>query len=222
MNKKLVVISLFLLLFLIGCVNKQPAQAVEEIENETKPSEVEPGTCTGKWICISSNVKAFQDENCELSNRTTCKKICQDGVCSEEEIKICIPGFKCRNQYERAFQRESCGWDKRERCEYGCDLSNNKCHTASIMNTTKAVETTEKPAPNPIISLGEVQPVNNQNLTIYILEPDRVKLKINQQRSEWLNEGQTFTSISGVKITVVEILFQPYEGGNRKIVYKVG
>lgn len=222
MTLKVVIFSLFLLLFLIGCVDKQPTEEVGKItENETRLPEIEPGVCLGKWICISSNVKAFQDQNCELFNRTTCKQICKEGVCSEEEIKICTPGFKCRNQFERAFQRESCEWDKRERCEFGCDFQNNKCHTASTVNSTKTEETIEKPALNPIISLGEVQQVNSQNLTIYVLESDRVKLKINKQRSEWLAEGQTFASTSGVSITVVEILFQPYEGGNRKVVYKV-
>src|SRR3989344_2165569 len=213
--EKEVVLTLLTILFLVSCV--APAK---DLGNITIEVAEKPGECKDDWICISSSVRAFQSYDCEIINRTTCETECVNGVCQEKEIKICTSGFKCRNQYSKGFQREDCSWEKTERCEFGCDLKNNKCHTASTENITEPTNS-EKPTPHLEISFVETHQINNQNLTIYILEAEKVRLKINEQRSDWLNEGETFTSSSGTQITIIEILFQPYEGGNRKIIYKV-
>jgi hypothetical protein len=39
------------------------------------------GSCSGGWICSSSNVKAYMNTSCQLEQATTCSYMCQDGVC---------------------------------------------------------------------------------------------------------------------------------------------
>lgn len=181
-----------------------------------------PGRCREEWVCISSIISAFRNSDCEFTNRTTCEVGCENGSCKEKEILTCMPGFKCKNDYERAFQRESCEWEKYEKCDFGCNKELNKCHTASINNVTmEPKKEITIPVRNPTIIQGQIVNLNGDNFSIYIIEQDRVKLKMNDQRSDWLNEGDSFTFRNGVKIGVIAILFQPYDGGKKDVIYRV-
>jgi len=229
MIKKVLLICLLVLL--VSCVSKEHFPILENVTAdvaiiEDKKAEdiiTIPGKCKEERVCISSKISALRNNDCEFIDRITCETECQDGVCKEKEIRICTPGFKCKNDLERSFQRESCSWEKREICEFGCDRELNKCHTASTDNETESdEEEVVIPVRNPTISQGDVVDVNGHNFSIYIIEESRVKLKMDDQRSDWINEGSSFTFRNGIKINVIAVLFQPYQGGKKDVIYSVG
>lgn len=203
----------------------------EEQEQELMEENLPEGVCREGWKCISSNVKAYQRANCSFGERKNCQLGCENNTCRVRES--CTVGFKCKSQYIRGYRLESCDWISTTRCEFGC--LNAKClpepeagETETGTNGEDAVggeesgdETAEAPAPALILNEGEIIDVNGQDLSIYLLEPERVKIRINAQRSNWLAEGESYTG-SGVKITIVGILYQSYQGGTRAVEYEVG
>jgi hypothetical protein len=247
-KRKYKIILLFsllcLLILLVSCDFKKGSDSGRDVVNYVNTSEIiiddtsediilPEGKCVEKFVCISSSTSALRNSDCEFVNRTTCETECVDGSCKEKEIKICTSGFKCRNDLERAFQREDCSWEKIEKCEFGCDQSSNqgsnqssnqgsdKCHTASPNNVTKSSTPTKTPVveKNPTISMGEIVDIKGHNLSIYIIESERVRLKVDDQRSDWLTEGQNITFKNDIKIKVIAVLFQPYEGGKKDVIY---
>ena len=235
--KKVILVSIGLLISLLliaGCEEeiRKTNTTGENLANNTDESSDDeeplpqippkPGDCPGKFICISSIVSAYQDTNCKITNRTTCKTECgTEGICKEKEIKICTPGFKCRSQQERGFQREDCAWDKKEKCEFGCNTVTNKCANQSSAVIPAPNITAVPKTADPIITFGETVEISAGNLSIYLLEPGRVQLKLNSKRSDWIEEGQNYT-FPDATISIKEILFQAYDGGKKQVVYTVG
>ncbi len=175
----LMIMILVLVLLITSCAIETPGVKgnITNISAQITPES--SGPCPGKYICISSSVQAYQDKNCHIVNRTTCETECIDGNCREKEIRFCAPGFKCRNSYERAFQRESCAWEKTEKCEFGCNFNTSKCYNQSQAAQAAVVEQNIIKTMNyPTIKLGEIVDINSENLTIYLLEPDRVQFKL--------------------------------------------
>ena len=243
LKKKLILILLSVILLLISCEEETPA-----IETTTTPDAAEPvvaplAACAEKWICINKTVSAHLNANCRGNNQTIWTE-CLDGTCKIEEIDICSAGFKCKNSNERGFQLEDCSWERKENCEFGCDFESNKCFATNqtpiinlTINKTVKVNTTINSTTNsssnttntskvayPTLKLGETVTVNDRNLSIYILEPERVRVKLNQYKSDWLADGENhlFNLTQGLtRIYIREILFQPYEGGKRQISYEV-
>ncbi|HLC81846.1 MAG TPA: hypothetical protein VJH68_04265 [Candidatus Nanoarchaeia archaeon] len=232
MRPLIAVFLLITLAMILGCTanwsetvmndSKNDSQNSSELEKEAVlPAMGSEGPCPGRFICLSYLVSAYQDENCQITNRTTCETECAEGLCQEKEIKICVSGFKCRNNLERGFQREDCRWEKKEKCEFGCNISANKCFNASTAPVAiiSEQEKTVSRSAYPVLALGQVLELANGNLSIYVLEAERVQLRLGQQKSGWLQEGDSIIFKNGLTVTVREILFQAYAEGKKQVVY---
>ncbi|MBI2146612.1 hypothetical protein HYU22_04690, partial [Candidatus Woesearchaeota archaeon] len=60
------------------------------------------------------------------------------------------------------------------------------------------------------------------SISIYAIEPARVRIVVDDLRSDWATEGSTITFSNGVTLVIKEILFQSFSEGQRKVVYTVG
>ena len=59
----------------------------------------------------------------------------------------------------------------------------------------------------------------NYIIQIYNFEGDRVKIKVNDIRGDWLKEGESFTDNGEITLTLKEILYQAYAGGKQQVGY---
>lgn len=223
-----------LTLFIFGCL-----PALEILDNKIMVSESkawndseevaeEAGSCLPRWDCLSSIYKAYQLGNCSWVDRQECRLGCVAGAC--REAKVCTRGFKCLNEYTRGLQIESCEWIIKKPCSWGC--ADGVCQSkpnATLVDETEAAEKEEPSVPplekSYLLPVGAEDAIEFKNqqyiLSTVLLESARVQIEINGRRSNWLKEGDSF-AYNGIKITVVEILFQPYEEGTQAISYQVG
>jgi len=240
------VIIATIILFLIGCTipiqETGKAYFVENIENntinitqnqsnkeinKTKNDETISTPCEQQWRCISPAIKALQLNNCSFSERVSCKNGCFNDTCIPSST--CTAGFKCINNNMRGYQLEDCDWISKSVCEWGCN--NTQCNqqpnfniSNTIQNTTVAEPTTKpSPAPIPQYSLkeGTTTTIGSTNVSIYTFDQYRIKLLMNNRRSDWIMENGNITLPSGERITITEILFQQFEGGTRAISYTI-
>lgn len=162
--------------------------------------------------------------------RKECPLGCVEGACKAGNT--CTPGFRCKDPSTKAYQTETCRWNNEKECEWGCE--DGKCNlppgNGTINQTAEPeqVEVKEEAAPPKDllkINADETQTLEfsgvDHQLRIYLIEDGRVRLEIDQQKSDWLGEGSNFTHSSGVRIIVESIFFQSYPGGMKAVEYTV-
>lgn len=244
MRKRLFMLFFLLaLFFLVGCVSKTEQPALPEndsllseeelsLPNETNeliPASLPAGACTPGWACISGQLKAYRTENCTFVQRRECPLGCQNDTCRASSV--CEQGFKCLDERRVGYQTLVCTWDHVKECPAGCVNGDCLPENATVQNATETPalqQPEEAPAPPPDTSKslrpGEQAIVENDGeeyvLEIYILEEGRVRLSLDGAKSDWLEEGNSFTA-RGITVTVKEILFQSYGGGTREIRYTI-
>ncbi len=238
MQKKEVYISLLvfiLVIFFVSSCTQQgnvSSNVSEEnttlvLDNITQDSKMNNGSCNPNWICIGSQARGFQEENCKLTKRETCKGGCVNGTC-QVSTSTCVSGFKCRNANERGYQQEDCSWISRKKCEFGCE--NSECVEEGVNSSNSTLggsneEETAPPAPSyETLKLGEekvfVKDEKNHTISLDVLDMGKARVSIDGFRSNWLEEGQSET-IRQVEVHVVEVFFQTHDGGRREISYEI-
>jgi len=235
-----IIFLVILFLFVVGCTPDNPNQELEtgsdtilestsnatlnvseiESQNTTGPA----GACTAAWVCLSSSQKMYRYENCSFDQRQDCRFGCTNGTCRAPPT--CTVGFKCHGQHVKGYQLEDCSWISETKCDYGCE--NAQCRNVSsseteTLNETVTSQSTSSPPPQNFntIRVGETLTLDVEGtahpVNIYTMESGRAKITVDGQRSDWLEEGGSFTYASGVTITIQSILFQSYEGGTRVV-----
>ena len=96
----------------------ESAEVIEELP------ELPLGGCTPHWGCISSDIKAYQQEDCSWVERKECPLGCVEGACKAGNT--CTPGFRCKDPSTKAYQTETCRWNNEKECEWGCE--DGKCN----------------------------------------------------------------------------------------------
>ncbi len=202
----------------------------ESSSEQTMPSSLPAGACVEGWICISSSQRRQRLENCSFTNqKQDCPYGCFNGTCQRKVSTVCTSGFKCINDQLKGYQLEDCSFINEVLCEYGCEAA--KCLPKPNVTEAEAIQAkTSSPAPPspppafPRLQVGEKVNITTggpeRTLSIYILEPERLKLQLDTFKSDWLREQQNYTFGVGVTIIVREILFQEFEGGKREIAYE--
>jgi len=94
--------------------------------------------CTAGWRCISSKIKAYQNEDCTFGSKKTCTLGCSNDECLAGNV--CVSGFKCLDNSTQAFQNEDCSWDKTITCELGC--ANAECVKPVIVSNGSSLNST--------------------------------------------------------------------------------
>ena len=222
---------MFCILFLVACASVENSNT-GEIDGNLSASDIvengmeeaaKAGACASEWVCINSDTKIFRLQNCSFAQRQDCKFGCANNTC--KLAPVCSPGFTCHGTYSKGYQQSDCSWISETKCEYGC--KDAKC--LGKPNETIVAVSTSTPAPVaaswPYLSVGEKVEVSTNNtvynMSIYILDPDRVQMKLGEKKSDWLSEGESYHFFYGVTITIKEILFQSHEGGIRKVGYEL-
>ena len=183
------------------------------------------GACTPQWRCISSRIKAYQLGNCSFTSRLECPLGCFNDSC--RIAQTCTPGFGCVNDHIKGYQMESCQWTSETNCDWKCE--NGECISKPENYTEPAAESPNT-APAPIsmrsVAIGGTDNITvngvDYSVSIYALEPDRVRMVVDDLRSDWVMEGDTVIFSNGVTLVVKEILFQSFSGGKRQVGYTVG
>lgn len=219
---KIHILFVLFLVLIIGCTSQDTVVVENDsngsvLEKVLEIQELPEGVCAVAWKCISSSFRAYQLENCSFAQRKECPHGCEEGVCTAlvKTGQNCASGFKCKSSYSKAFQTESCTWISETKCEFGCAYG--EC---SVKPNETAGESASVPSVY-TLKANEEQTVGNHTVRIYILEEGRVRLQIDDKRSDWLQSGQKFT-VGDVTITIRDILFQPYGGGTQAVEYVVG
>ena len=232
---KNITIAFFILMNLLMIVSCQPKEV--QLENVTDVSLESNDICIPHSECIDENYLRFQAENCSWSKPEKCERGCLNASCRSGEI--CAVGFKCIDENRRGYQKEDCSFATKIDCEWGCETG--KCKekpanaTTETSNTTVAsstgysaiAENAEENETVPVgpfytLQLGEEGQINIDGTTytikIHNLEVDRVMIKINDIKSDWITEGSSFTYANfGTTVTIKSILFQAY--GKKEIEY---
>ena len=211
-------------------VNSQlpPANTPLPSGQEPQPSSPQFSTqCTDGWVCLTSTQKLHRLANCSFAERENCKFGCFNDSC--KPAPVCTSGFKCKNKLEKGYQLEDCSWISRTKCNFGCQDA--VCVPESNVTDAPSDSGTASPAPPaapsyPMIAVGERKVITvgekEHNLSIYLLEPDQVKLQLDVFKSEWILEGGNYTfGSAGVTFTIKGIFFQSFEGGKREVTYEV-
>jgi len=228
-----------MVLFLTSCtvVEKTEEKNITEISTKSKTIETNQTTCAAGWKCIGKWKKGYLSADCQWSRETQCTLGCKQGECNVG--KVCAVGFKCVDKNKMGYQTENCGWIKTKKCPGGC--LQGECLPEPEKNETATKNSIQKEIKDSAIddsTLAETKKdmvhtikltettnlkFNNKNYTIqlYNLESDRAKIKINDVRSDWLSEGQSFTYRGEITLTVKEILYQRYSGGKQQVGYTV-
>lgn len=207
----------------------QTAEVITETAEPTVGTS-SPFSCTPQWKCISSTIRRFQESNCTFKAQEKCTITCDFETNECKKIQ-CEEGFFCENPKTRAFRDKFCTWMLQEKCEFGCNegICLNQTEFEEEKNKTesaKAAEVYDPYAGVTWLNYGESASVDVGNttytLSIRLLEGDRVKVQLGEHTSDWLSEGNTALFLGGtVSLTLVEINFQPYEGGLKRIGYKL-
>ncbi|MBS3170137.1 hypothetical protein J4210_06665 [Candidatus Woesearchaeota archaeon] len=233
-------VILFLVLIVFGCASEinNPEAIVDDGDNESNATEAvlvqsPEGSCVPQWKCASSTTRRFQESNCSFKAQEKCSVGCDFETNNCTTVQ-CDEGYFCESPDTRAFRDKYCAWMLQEPCAFGC--KNGACLNeteAAILvdsdktNTTAAAETPSDPYAGVEWLNAQEQvevPVGNMTylFSVRILEADRTKIKFGDATSDWLKEGDTVLFVGGqVTITLVEINFQPYEGGLKRIGYKI-
>jgi len=171
--------------------------------------------CTADWACVNSSFRAYQLENCTWTQHQECSLGCENSVCKKESCEV---GYTCKDNTTRGFQSKTCKWSEEKACPWGCE--NGNCSSEPVI-VFKAVSKNQET----VINLGETQALTEggiqHNISIYLLELSRVRMKIDRQRSDWIGIDGEFNHSSGLKITIEDISFQPYFGGTKAVTYIV-
>ncbi len=208
---------------------RAPAQLDETPEGAVTVSEVVT-PCTAGWKCMSSRKKIYQLANCSFGERIDCPLGCENDACVVR-TETCDSGFMCKDDFTIAFQTESCSWIRETECEWGCEDGECRLEAESVAEQvdepSSAVDEEEQEERIQLSTLrmGESTTVEvdgvEHSISLYLIQAGEVKMKIDDERSEWMNEGDSF-SYDGVTIVVEEILFQSFDGGIRQVGYRVG
>src|SRR3989344_5610268 len=218
MKKEIIIgIVIIISLLILGCTSLiQESKEGNESSKGDRLDVTETGTCTSAWKCIDKKFKGLQSENCSFSDKIECPLGCRNDTCVAGEV--CEPGFKCKNANTVSFQDSACQWSKRKDCEFGCvDGECNLKPNETIIEPT----TEDNSEPASILKAGEIKIIGGNNLSLYFVEEERVKLLINDRKSDWLKEGENYTYREEITINVVNIFFQSYAGGKQEISYMV-
>ncbi len=209
---------LVLISLLVGC-NADISQE-NVTTNETSDiinDSLNVTACTEQWTCISSTIRSLRLDNCSLSIREECNLGCKNGNCTLP--KSCEPGFKCKGKHYTGFQSAACDWVSTKKCDYGCE--NAECLPKPNVTISEVEEKVEESVvASSTISFGEEVIIGNSSLEIYFIEEGKVKLTIDERKSNWLVEGDSFTG-SDITIQVHEILVQQHLGGKQQISYSI-
>lgn len=193
-------------------------QTIIAVLNETMA-----GQCSSHWGCISSVYKAYQLANCTWTDKKECALGCVDGECRTP--RTCTRGYKCNGMKKRGLQIESCEWIIEEDCDWGCENATCKPKPNQTAVVEQPAKTTAPQTTIHTLKAGTEESIDyageNHVLSIYLLEVDKVRLNLDGKKSEWLMEDDSFASGS-LKITVIDILLQPYAGGTQEILYTTG
>ncbi len=202
----------------------------ETLENQNLTAKTETA-CVPQWRCISSTVRSFQESNCTFKAKEKCPISCdfETGGCKTVQ---CEEGYFCEDPQTRAFRDKYCSWMLEENCELGC--KNGACLNQTKVNEEKnkteiAITAAPKKDPYEGVSwLNYNQKVNltvgnaTPTLSLRIMEAEKVKFMLGEFTSDWVQKGNTTKFFGGaVSITVIEINFQPYEGGVKQVGYKL-
>lgn len=214
----------------------------EENTSVSSPSDIavqNPTSCQEQWRCVSASTLAHQEGNCTFKNKQTCPLGCnfENNSCKTLE---CKEGYGCRTPSTKAYQDKYCSWMLEEKCEFGC--WKGACLNATeaqALNTTDNATKMAKPAPPVYDPYAGVQWINvgesvefsmngknntqlNHTLSILAIEDGRVIMKVDTLHSDWVREGETAKFLGGtIFIDIREIQFQSFEGGVRKVGYKL-
>ncbi len=224
--------GLFLLLLLIlvsllsSCeiimstkVNETETPALIPEQNNTPDAVV----CTVGWTCVNASTRGYQLKDCSWQEIKDCPRGCVNGTC--RPAPPCTAGKKCRSSSVLAYQTENCSWVNETNCALGC--GGERCLNSSDAGS-QAQKSSSKPATIvssiPFLNVGEKKSIDanggKHNFSIYNIEEGRVIVSIDNRRSNWLNEGMN-SSVGGVNITILGILFHSYAGGMQGIDYKI-
>ncbi len=241
--KKIIFLLLVLsLLLIIGCAEeKQAEELMEENETASSPEDdstaedeasapllLPSGACAPSWKCISSQMKAYQNESCGFERRITCPLGCQNDTC--RAASVCTSGFIClgqAGQQRRAYQTEGCTTINEVECPGGCE--EGEClfyNETAAQEEAQAVQQAAAEAPPPdtsrMLQIGQQEVVTvgetEHTLSLTILEQNRARFTVDGFRTDWLEENQNVT-IRGLKLTIKEIMFQSYDGGKQQVRY---
>ena len=231
-----ILVVFFILVFLIGCTGSVDQKVENEsasVVNQTKlVVENKSSKCEASWKCIGKWKKGYLGSDCNWSQETECRLGCKDGKCNLG--KVCEVGFKCISENKKGYQTESCGWINTKRCPGGC--LKGECLPEPVKNETvnKTVEVKSSAIDDSkkeevvkdtmyVTKLTETSNItlNKKNyiIQIYNFEGDRVKIKVNDIRGDWLKEGESFTDNGEITLTLKEILYQAYAGGKQQVGY---
>ena len=221
-----------ILILLIGCSSGEDSTSNESlvgIEGNINPDNesLDNTICTEQWKCLNHETKIFQLANCSFSQKLDCPLGCFNDTCKVG--KICETGFKCIDEEKYGFQLASCSWDSITTCEFGC--LNSTCNEEPENASIQEIEVIEEQiiqqtiaTTTTMLETGEIHEVsvngNIYNLSIYTIDIGKVQLKINNQKTGWIEVNDNYTYHED-RFFIEEILFQPYEGGIRAIGYRV-
>ena len=245
---KKIIPAVFFLLFilLIGCGSQEQVEELME-ENATisaddtvsqaitedgeqesaAPSSLPPGQCAPQWKCISSTTKAFQKQDCSWGERSKCPLGCFNDTC--RAASTCDSGFKCINDHRKGYQTEACTWINDVECPGSCENGECLFYNASAVQDVASPAAEQESSSPPVdnsktLRMGQQETVeiNGEEhvISVYILEPSKMKFSVDGFKTDWLEEGESAT-IRCVTLDVKEILFQSFSGGKQEVRYTV-
>jgi hypothetical protein len=225
-------LSLIIVILVVAC--HKPIADVSKVESgderqqedvaevqEILTIETPADECVADWICLDDDNRGYQLGNCSIQETKACVLGCVNGTCRVG--KICEAGFKCTSETRKAYQSEGCVWTAKSNCDWKCE--DGKCvekpenYTESVPVETVKVETG-------LVRLaigqksGAVVEDANYTIELYNIEPGRVQLKINGDRSDWIFEGNNYT-YSTLILEIKEVLFQNFANGLKEVAYEV-
>ena len=233
-----------LIIFLIGCVSEQKVDnkgiVVKNdsvIGNQTKVViENKSDKCEAGWKCLGKWKKSYLGADCQWSQESECRLGCVAGNCNVG--KVCTAGFKCIDKNKMGYQTGSCAWIKTSKCPGGClngaclpepEKNETTNTTVEVVKKSSAIDDTAvEEKPKETIHVTKLTETTNLTfnkkqyiIQIYNFEGDRVKIKVNNVKGDWLVEGQSYNYNGELTLTLKEILYQSYAGGKQQIGYSV-
>tara|TARA_Y100000310_G_C20664069_1_gene806477 strand:- start:1851 stop:2546 length:696 start_codon:yes stop_codon:yes gene_type:complete len=230
MKGLILLLGVVIVLGLVGAgfllINSDGVEKVDDNEADSIDQDIvieqTPTECVANWTCKDNKIKAYQLENCSYEQERECPLGCINNTCKASEV--CEAGFKCKGENYRAYQSESCAWLDQTRCDYGCNETSNACKPEPVVEEVEEEEQVITISAYQNLKIGETNThtigTSNYNLSIYNIDADKVQLTLNGKRSNWLNEGNNYTS-SGAVIMIEGIYFQAYAGGKKEIDYTI-
>ncbi|MBU0470247.1 MAG: hypothetical protein KKA62_05800 [Nanoarchaeota archaeon] len=230
-KKGIIVVAIILGIFLlVSC--KRPVESSVEIAEipegndlslEEQAEAVE--TCLEGWICIDNNSRNYLLTDCTINQSENCPAGCENSIC--KPVKTCTAGWKCLNEKKRSYLLESCFYENTTECDWKCEqgscIPEPEALPEEIQKELVIIENKVKNVSKDM-NYGELHTLTidgyKYNLSIYFIDVGRVKLKIDDVKSDWLMESSTI-DYNEITITVDYIILQPYAGGKQMIGYTV-